>query len=99
MLRLAMVARLALCVVLACVYVLSQEPYEDRAARLQPQDIPPLIEKAKAGDLPSQVLLWLAYSLGYGVPKDAKQGVPYLRMAASRASICWVRFIISGRPE
>jgi len=73
--------------VLACVCAFSQEPYEDRAARLQPQDIPPLIEKAQAGDRPSQVLLWLAYSGGYGVPKDAKKGVPYLRMAAEQGSI------------
>ncbi len=85
--RFTMVTRLALCVVLVCGCVLSQEPYEDRAARLQPQDIPPLIEKAKAGDLPSQVLLWLAYSHGYGVPKDARQGVPYLRMAADQGSL------------
>src|SRR5450755_2820581 len=80
--RFAMVARIAVCAVLACVCALSQEPYEDRAARLQPNDIPPLIEKAQAGDRPSQVLLWLAYSGGHGVPKDAKKGVPYLRMAA-----------------
>ncbi len=79
--------RLALYAVLVCVCAFSQEPYEDRAARLQPQDIPPLIEKAQAGDRPSQVLLWLAYSGGHGVPKDAKKGVPYLRMAAEQGSI------------
>jgi hypothetical protein len=48
------------------VFSAAQEPYEDRAARLQPQDIPPLIEKGEAGDLPSQVLLWLAYSADTG---------------------------------
>lgn len=85
--RWTMVARLALCAVLACICAFSQEPYEDRAARLQPQEIPPLIEKARAGDLPSQVLLWLAYSRGYGVLKDAKKGVPYLRMAAEQGSV------------
>jgi TPR repeat protein len=79
--------RLALCALLACAWALSQEPYEDRAARLQPQDIPPLIEKAQAGDLPSQVLLWLAYRHGYGVPKDPAKGVPYLRMAAEKGSV------------
>ena len=60
----AVVGPLVLCAALACVCAFSQEPYEDRAARLQPQDIPPLIEKAQAGDRPSQVLLWLAYSGG-----------------------------------
>jgi TPR repeat protein len=85
--RWTIIARFALCVVLACVCVFSQEPYEDRAARLQPQDIPPLIEKAKAGDLPSQVLLWLAYRHGYGVAKDPPKGVPYLRMAAEHGSL------------
>jgi TPR repeat protein len=69
------------------VCAFSQEPYEDRAARLQPQDIPPLIEKAQGGDLPSQVLLWLAYRHGYGVLKDPKKGVPYLRMAAEQGSL------------
>ncbi len=81
------VRRLALCTVLACVCALSQEPYEDRAARLQPEEIAPLITKAQAGDLPSQVLLWLAYSGGHGVPKDASKGLPYLRMAAEQGSI------------
>ena len=73
-------------VVLACVSGLAQESYEDRAARLQPEDIPPLIQKAQNGDRSSQVLLWLAYSGGHGVPKDAKQGVPYLRQAAEQGS-------------
>ncbi|MBV8053520.1 MAG: sel1 repeat family protein, partial [Acidobacteriaceae bacterium] len=67
--------------------VLSQEPYEARAARLQPQDIPPLLEKAEHGDLPSQVLLWLAYSGGHGVPKDVGKGVPWLRRAAEQGSL------------
>ena len=62
--RWAVVGPLVLCAALACVCAFSQEPYEDHAARLQPQDIPPLIEKAQAGDRPSQVLLWLAYSGG-----------------------------------
>src|SRR5271165_855915 len=81
------VGRLALCALVACACALSQEPYEARAARLQPDEIPALIERAKAGDLPSQVLLWLAYSGGHGVPKDAKKGLPYLRMAAEQGSI------------
>lgn len=79
--------RLLLVAVLGCGAALAQEPYEDRAARLQPDDIPPLIQKAQEGDLPSQVLLWLAYSHGYGVPKDAKRGVPYLRKAAEQGSL------------
>jgi TPR repeat protein len=66
---------------------LAQEPYEARAARLQPQDIPPLIEKAQAGDLPSQVLLWLAYSGGHGVPKSTQKGIPWLRKAAEQGSL------------
>src|SRR5664279_1834480 len=74
-------------VVLACVSGLSQEPYEDRAARLQPEDIPPLIQKAQSGDLSSQVLLWLAYRGGHGVPKDVKKGVPYLRQAAEQGNV------------
>ena len=85
--RWSVVGRLGLCTMLACVCALAQEPYEDRAARLQPQDIPSLITKAQAGDLPSQVLLWLAYSGGYSVPKDAHKGLPYLRMAAEQGSI------------
>ena len=80
------VGRLLL-VVLACVSGLAQESYEDRAARLQPEDIPPLIQKAQGGDRSSQVLLWLAYSGGHGVPKNAKQGVPYLRQAAEQGSL------------
>ena len=44
-------------------------------------------QKAQNGDRSSQVLLWLAYSGGHGVPKDAKQGVPYLRQAAEQGSI------------
>ena len=74
-------------VVLACVSGLAQESYEDRAARLQPEDIPPLIQKAQAGDRSSQVLLWLAYRGGHGVPKDPKKGVPYLRQAAEQGSV------------
>src|SRR6516225_7738171 len=85
--RRPLVVLIAVCALLACVCAFSQEPYEDRAARLQPQDIPPLIEKAKAGDLPSQVLLWLAYRHGYGVAKDPPKGVPYLRMAAEHGSL------------
>src|SRR5271169_3673109 len=83
----AIVVRILLFVVLACISVLAQESYEDRAARLQPEDIPPLIQKAQAGDRSSQVLLWLAYSGGHGVPKDAKQGVPYLEQAAEQGSV------------
>jgi TPR repeat protein len=85
--RWTMVGQLLLCAVLACACALSQEPYEDRAARLRPEDIPPLIQKAQDGDLPSQVLLWLAYSGGHGVPKDAKKGLPYLRKAAEQGSV------------
>ncbi len=33
------------------------------------------------------MLLWLAYSGGHGVPKDAKQGLPYLREAAEQGSL------------
>lgn len=73
---------LLLCTVLACVSGIAQEPYEARAARLQPEDIPPLIQKAQDGDLSSQVLLWLAYSGGHGVPKDVQRGLPWLRKAA-----------------
>ncbi|MFZ0704465.1 MAG: tetratricopeptide repeat protein [Candidatus Korobacteraceae bacterium] len=87
MLRRTIVIRLALYTVLACACAVSQEPYEDRAARLQPEEIPSLIQKAKSGDLSSQVLLWLAYSGGHGVPKDASNGLPYLRMAAEQGSI------------
>ncbi len=69
---------------LITVSAVAQESYESRGARLQPQDIPPLIEKAQAGDLPSQILLWLAYSGGHGVPKDIQKGLPWLRKAAER---------------
>jgi TPR repeat protein len=79
--------RLLLCAVLVCVSGLSQEPYEARAARLQPEDIPPLIQKAQDGDLSSQVLLWLAYSGGYGVRKDVQRGLPWLRKAAEQGSL------------
>jgi TPR repeat protein len=72
---------------LIAIFSAAQEPYEDRAARLQPQDIPPLIEKGQAGDLSSQVLLWLAYSGGHGVPKDFQKGVPWLRKAAEQGSL------------
>jgi len=41
----------------------------------------------QAGDLPSHVLLWRAYSGGHGVPKDAKKRLPYLRMVAEQGSI------------
>ena len=79
--------RLLLFAALACISGLAQEPYEDRAARLQPEDIPPLIQKAQNGDRSSQVLLWLAYSGGHGVPKDVKKGLPYLRQAAEQGSV------------
>jgi TPR repeat protein len=85
--RWIILGRLLLCTVLACVSGLSQEPYEARAARLQPDDIPPLIEKARNGDLGSQILLWLAYAGGHGVPKDVQRGVPWLRKAAERGNI------------
>src|SRR5579864_4768844 len=78
---------LLLFAVLTCLSALSQEPYEARAARLQAQDIPPLLEKAERGDLPSQVLLWLAYSGGHGVPKDVHKGIPWLRKAAEQGSV------------
>src|ERR1700733_1990479 len=72
---------------LTAVSGFSQEPYEARAARLQPEDIPPLIQKAQDGDRSSQVLLWLAYSGGHGVPKDASKGLPWLSKAAEQGSI------------
>jgi TPR repeat protein len=75
------------CALFIAVSTLAQEPYEARAARLQPQDIPPLIEKGQAGDLPSQMLLWLAYSGGHGVPKDTQKGIPWLRKAAEQGNI------------
>jgi hypothetical protein len=82
--------RLLLCTVLACVSGLSQEPYEARAARLQPEDIPPLIQKAQDGDLSSQVLLWLAYKGGHGCPRTLPKGfrgcARPLNKGASRAS-------------
>ena len=78
---------LLLCAVLTCLSGISQEPYEARAARLQPEDIPPLLEKAERGDLGSQVLLWLAYSGGHGVAKDVKKGLPWLRKAAQQGSL------------
>ena len=58
-----------------------------RSARRQPEDIPSLIAKVQAGDLPSHVRLWRAYSGGHGVPKDAKKRLPYLRMVAEQGSI------------
>lgn len=73
--------------VVATVSTLAQEPDEARAARLQPLDIPPLIENAQAGDLTSQFLLWLAYSGGYGVPKDIQKGIPWLRKSAEQGSL------------
>src|SRR6516162_7923681 len=85
--RRPLVVLIAVCALLACVCAFSQEPYEDRAARLQSSDIPSLIEKAQAGDLPSEVLLWLAYRHGYGVAKEPSKGVPYLRMAAEHGSV------------
>jgi TPR repeat protein len=72
--------------VLLSVSAYGQESYESRAARLQPEDIAPLIEKADAGDLSSEVLLWLAYSHGYAVPKDFQKGLPWLRKAAEKGS-------------
>jgi TPR repeat protein len=72
---------------LIAVSVVAQEAYEARAARLQPADIPPLIEKAQTGDLPSEVLLWLAYSGGHGVPKNTQKGIPWLRKAAEQGSL------------
>jgi TPR repeat protein len=78
--------RLVLYAMLASISAVAQEPYEARAARLQPEDIPPLIQKAQNGDGPSQVLLWLAYKGGYGVPKDIQKGLPWLRKAAERGS-------------
>jgi TPR repeat protein len=72
---------------LIAVSTLAQEPYEARAARLQPRDIPKLIEKGQTGDLPSQVLLWLAYFGGHGVPKDLQKGLPWLRKAAEQGSL------------
>ena len=76
--------RCAVVVFLSCIPLglYAQEPYEARAARLQPEEIPGLIQKADSGDFPSQVLLWLAYSHGYAVPKNIPEGVPYLRLAA-----------------
>ncbi len=77
--RWIILGRLLLCAVLACVSGLSQEPYEARAARLQPEDIPPLIQKAQDGALSSQVLLWLAYSTFGGlliVGVNEKDGKP-----------------------
>lgn len=71
---------------LLSVSALAQESYESRAARLQPEDITPLIDKAGAGDLSSEVLLWLAYSHGYAVPKDFQKGLPWLRKAAEQGS-------------
>jgi uncharacterized protein len=79
--------RLVLWAALASVFGLAQEPYEARAARLQPQDIPPLIQKARDGDRSSEVLLWLAYSGGHGVPKDVLKGLPWLRKAAEQGSL------------
>lgn len=76
-----------LCAALTCLPSFSQESYEARAARLQAQDISPLIEKAERGDLPSQVLLWLAYSGGHGVSKDIQKGIPWLRKAAEQGSV------------
>lgn len=67
---------------LVSIGAFAQESYESRAARLQPDDIPVLIEKAQGGDFGSQVLLWLAYSHGYAVPKDLKKGLPWLQKAA-----------------
>src|SRR5215472_11647050 len=52
-----------------------------------PKTFPPLIAQAQAGDLPSQVLLWLAYSGGHGMPKDVKKELPHLRMVAEQGSI------------
>lgn len=75
---------LIFCSLLVCLGCAAQEPYESRAARLQPDDIPALLEKAQGGDFSSQVLLWLAYAHGYAVQKDLKQAVPWLRKAAER---------------
>jgi TPR repeat protein len=72
--------------ILLSVSALTQESYESRAARLQPEDIAPLTEKASTGDLSSEVLLWLAYSHGYAVPKDFQKGLPWLRKAAEQGS-------------
>jgi TPR repeat protein len=80
---------------LIAVPAIAQESYESRGARLQPQDIPPLIEKAQAGDLPSQILLWLAYSGGHGVPKDIQKGLPWLRKAAERG-VLELQYILSN---
>jgi uncharacterized protein len=70
------------CILFISIVSWAQESYESRAARLQPEDIPVLIQKAQGGDFGSQVLLWLAYSHGYAVQKDLKQAVPWLRKAA-----------------
>jgi len=70
-----------LCALLVPSGIFAQEPYESRAARLQPDDIPALLQKAQNGDHASQVLLWLAYSHGYAVPKDIRKGMPWLLKA------------------
>ncbi len=61
--------------VLAGVSGLSQEPYEARAARLQPEDIPPLIQKAQDGDLSSQVLLWLEILSRFKIRQVPRNGL------------------------
>jgi TPR repeat protein len=63
------------------------EPIEARAKRLKPEEIPLLVQKANAGDLDSQALLWQAYRHGWGVPKDLAKGVPFLRKAAEQGSM------------
>ena len=78
--------RLVLCAALSSASF-AQEPVEARAARLQPEDIPPLIQKARDGDLTSEILLWLAYSRGHGVPKDSSKGIPWLKKAAEQGNL------------
>jgi len=85
----------ALLVLLLSAALPAQESYEARARRLQPEDIPPLIEKAQQGDKQALILLWLAYSGGHGVPRDETKGVPWLlKLAETDSPEAW--YILSN---
>src|SRR5437868_3552804 len=77
---------LILAALLASLSLGAQETLEARARRLQPIDIPPLTEKANAGDLASQALLRYAYAHGYAVTKDTAKALEWLRKSAEEGS-------------
>ena len=65
----------------------AQSDVEKRVRALTPNDIPPLIQKAQAGEAASQYMLGLAYELGVGVVKNDAEAVSWYRKAAEQGYI------------